>query len=148
MTQKYIAGFFLLVFAANYCNFVGFYKILDTLPGAPGKKMQSDTRWYFISMNVLYALTFGLSFMPRFGPWCQAEKVYPPCMNWAACLFIVNFGYHVYLNCKKEYYLSEGPIVRAAGANDGDNDFEQADKQSVKTEECEQLDWADEASHD
>ena len=39
MTQKVIAGFFIIILACNYLNFLGFYKILDTLPGLPGKKL-------------------------------------------------------------------------------------------------------------
>lgn len=39
MTQKIIAGFFIIILACNYLNFLGFYKILDTLPGLPGKKL-------------------------------------------------------------------------------------------------------------
>ena len=68
MTSKYIAGFFLLIYLSNYLNFLGFYKILDTLPGAPGIKLRLTTRWYFITMNCLYAVTFLLAFVPRFGP--------------------------------------------------------------------------------
>ena len=112
MTSKYIAGFFLLIYMSNYFNFLGFYKILDNLPGAPGVALRQKTLWYFRLMNVLYVLTLGLAFVPRFGPYCTAEKVYPACMNWTACLFIANFIFHLVINCNKDFFLSEGPIVQ------------------------------------
>lgn len=110
-TRKYIAGFFVLIFLSNYFNFLGFYKILDTLPGEPGVVLRRKTLWYFRVMNVLYAVTLVLSFMPRFGPFCSSEKVYPPCMNWIACLFIVNFIFHVVIDCNKDFFFEKGPIA-------------------------------------
>ena len=118
MTSKYIAGFFVLIIMSNYFNFVGFYKILKNLPGEPGLRLRERTSWYFITMNVLYAATLGLAFVPRFGPTCTSEKVYPACMNWTACLFIINFVFHWVINCRKDYFLNQGPIVNA-----GDNDY-------------------------
>ena len=111
MTSKYIAGFFVLIYLSNYFNFLGFYKILDNLPGAPGQKLRTNTRVYFIVMNVLYFATLGLAFVPRFGPTCTADKVYPPVMNWTAMLFIVNFVFHWVINCRKDFFLEEGPIT-------------------------------------
>lgn len=111
MSSKYIAGFFLLIYLSNFFNFMGFYKILDTLPGAPGVMLRSRTRVYFIVMTCLYALTLCLAFLPRFGPWCTADKVYPAVMNWTSCLFIVNFIFHLFINCKSDFFFAEGPIV-------------------------------------
>ena len=111
MTKKLIAGFFILVFMSNYFNFLGFYKILDNLPGLPGMKLKEKTRWYFITMNCLYAATLLLAFVPRFGPKCTSDKVYPPCMNWVSCLFIINFIFHCVINCRKNYFFSEGAIA-------------------------------------
>lgn len=71
-------------------------------------------------MYVLYALTLGLAFVPRFGPTCTADKLYPPCMNWTACLFIINFVFHCVINCRKDYFLSEGSI---APADEQEDDF-------------------------
>jgi len=110
MTSKYIAGFFLLIYMSNYFNFLGFYKILDTLPGAPGVALRSKTLWYFRLMNALYFITLALAFLPRFGPFCTAEKLYPACMNWTACLFIINFIFHLIINCRKDYFFEKGPI--------------------------------------
>lgn len=110
-TRKYIAGFFVLIFLSNYFNFLGFYKILDTLPGEPGVVLRQKTLWYFRVMNVLYAVTLILAFVPRFGPFCSAEKVYPPCMNWIACLFIVNFIFHVVIDCNKDFFFAKGSIA-------------------------------------
>ena len=111
MTHKYIVGFFLMIYLSNYFNFLGFYKILENLPGAPGKKMKDRTRAYFITMNVLYAVTLAMAFWPKFGPFCRAEKVYPAVLNWTACLFIINFVFHCVINCRKGYFLEEGAIV-------------------------------------
>lgn len=117
MTQKLIAGFFVLIFMSNYFNFLGFYKILEHLPGAPGNKLRERTRWYFIAMNCLYAATLLLAFIPRFGPTCTSDKVYPPCMNWVSCLFIINFIFHCVISCRKNYFFSEGSIA------DGDSNY-------------------------
>lgn len=121
MTSKYIAGFFLLIYLSNLFNFLGFYKILHSLPGAPGVKLRSRTRYYFLTMSVLYAITLGLAFMPRFGPWCTAEKVYPAVMNWTSCLFIINFVFHLVINWRKDFFFAEGPIV--ADAENQDDSF-------------------------
>jgi len=118
MTRKYIAGFFVLIFLSNYFNFLGFYKILDSLPGAPGVALRQKTKYYFITMNVLYGLTLASAFVPRFGPFCTADKVYPACLNWTACLFIINFIFHVVIDCKKDYFLAAGPIVLEGGKDD------------------------------
>ena len=82
--------------------------------------MRERTKWYFRVMYVLYALTLGLAFVPRFGPTCTADKLYPPCMNWTACLFIVNFIFHCVVSCRKDYFLSEGAI---APVDEQEDDF-------------------------
>ena len=105
MYKKLIAGFFILIFFSNYFNFVGFYKILDHLPGQAGIQLRDKTRWYFIVMNVLYALTLLLAFIPMFGPECRANKVYPACMNWTANLFIINFIFHCVIKYNKDYFF-------------------------------------------
>lgn len=140
MTHKYIAGFFLMIFLSNYFNFVGFYKILQNLPGAPGKKMREKTRAYFITMNVLYVLTAGMSFIPDFGPFCRAGKVYPACMNWAACLFIINFVFHCVISCRKGYFLEEGSIIE--NESEAEELLEADDRSNVSNKE-ENLDWTD-----
>ena len=111
MTQQYIAGFFLLIYMANLFNFIGFRKILDNLRGEPREALKEKTRHYFTVMYVLYALTLFLAFFPRFGPYCQAEKVYPPCMNWTACLFIINFIFHLVISSRKDYFFHTGSIL-------------------------------------
>lgn len=111
LRTKYIAGYYIMIIVCNYCSFLGFYKILTQLPGKPGEKMWDSTKWYFRTMNVLYAVTLGLSFIPRFGPYCTATKVYPACMNWASCLFIINFIFHITIACRKDFYFAEGSII-------------------------------------
>lgn len=110
-TTKYIFGYFIMVTASNYFNFLGFYKILGNLGGAPGEALREKTKWYFRVMNGLYALTLLLSFVPRFGPTCTSEKVYPPCMNWASTLFLVNFVFNMIIAFKKDYFLGEGAVI-------------------------------------
>ena len=111
MTTKYIAGYWILILASNYFSFLGFYKILTAMPGRPGEVVAEKTKWYFRVMNVLYLFSFVLAFVPRFSPTCTATKVYPPCLNWAAMLFIINFIFHVVVSCKKNYFFDEGSIV-------------------------------------
>ena len=111
LSSKYIAGFFILIYLANLFNFLGFYKILDTLPGAPGEKMRRRTRCYFVFMILLYIATLALAFVPRFGPFCTSEKLYPPVLNWTACLFLINYVFHLVMNCRKDYFLAEGHIA-------------------------------------
>ena len=110
-TQKYIAGFFLMIYLANLFNFIGFKKILDNLRGPPHDAIKKKTSCYFKVMYVLYALTLLLAFIPRFGPFCRSDKVYPPCMNWTAMLFIINFIFNCVMQCKKDYFFSEGSIL-------------------------------------
>lgn len=96
-------------------------------------------------MNCLYALSLGLAFVPKFGPTCTADKVYPACMNWSACLFIINFVFHCVINCRKDFFLDQGPIASgstedhfqdASNVTEGDmskgdwTDAEKADKLS------------------
>eukprot|EP00354_Favella_ehrenbergii_P000905 CAMPEP_0170466066 /NCGR_PEP_ID=MMETSP0123-20130129/10175_1 /TAXON_ID=182087 /ORGANISM="Favella ehrenbergii, Strain Fehren 1" /LENGTH=305 /DNA_ID=CAMNT_0010732121 /DNA_START=194 /DNA_END=1111 /DNA_ORIENTATION=+ len=147
MTTKFIAGYFLLILACNYFNFLGFYKILTNLPGKPGEIAWSRTKWYFRTMNVLYALTLGLAFVPRFGPTCTATKVYPPCMNWACCLFIINFIFHCVMSCRKDYFLGSGSImegvddeyVREVAADDGAD--EKAEAVNLSDSQLSHKDW-------
>jgi len=103
-TTKYIAGFFGLVLLANYCNFLGFMIMLRHLKTPEQAMLVKHTNWYLIAMNCLYGLTVGLSFMDRFGPFCVASKLYPPCMNFANGLFILNYFYHLYMHYK-DYWL-------------------------------------------
>ena len=108
---------------ANYFNFLGFQKIIDNLRGAPGVALRQKTRWYFITMHVLYLLTLLLAFLPRFGPTCEADKVYPPCMNWTACLFIINFIFHMIINFRKDYFFHMGSITEEEEDKQGDDAY-------------------------
>ena len=103
-TTKYIVGFFGLVLLANYCNFLGFMIMLRHLKTPEQAMMIKHTNWYLIAMNCLYALTVGLTFVARFGPYCKASKLYPPCMNFVNGLFILNYLYHLYMHYK-DYWL-------------------------------------------
>ena len=144
LTSKYIVGFFLMIYMSNLFNFIGFYKILQNLPGAPGLRIMERTRWYFRTMVVLYSMTLALAFIPRFGPWCHADKVYPACMNWTACLFIINFIFHCVMNCKKDYFLDAGEIrfetnLEEVASPTDINAVESTDESTLKKN----LDWTD-----
>jgi len=57
-------------------------------------------------MNSLYVLVMvlALSWLSRLGPKCRPNKLYPPCMNYASILFIINSIYHYYIH-KQNYWL-------------------------------------------
>ena len=55
-------------------------------------------------MNCAYIVTFGLSFVVWFGPWCSATNLYPPVLTICALLYWINCFYHYYLN-SHGYYL-------------------------------------------
>ena len=74
-------------------------------------------------MHVLYLATLLLAFLPRFGPNCEADKVYPPCMNWTACLFIINFIFHMIINNRKDYFFDSGSIIEEEGDKQRDDAY-------------------------
>ena len=98
-TQQYIAGYFIMIFAANFINFIGFMLILRNFPGKAGRMLQEKTKCYFYVMCSLYLVVFLMSFVPAFRPKCTSEKIYPTVMNLSCCLFIINYIFHIYLNC-------------------------------------------------
>ena len=57
------------------------------LPLEAGKKLRRSARCYYVLMNVLYAATFLLAFVPGFHPICTEKKKYPEVMNVANTLF-------------------------------------------------------------
>ena len=126
----------MLIFCANYINFMGFQIILRNLPGAAGRRLKKRTQWYFVGMNCLYALTLLLAFVPRFGPTCTADKMYPPVMNWTSCLFIVNYIFHLVINCNKGYYLeyqdNEAELIEWVNSANAQSKQEKTDETSQK----------------
>jgi len=107
LTKQIISGYFFLIFIANFINLTGFMLILRNMPGKAGKVLWQRTKFYFIFMLFLYGLVFTLSFFDRFKPVCTSEKVYPAVLNFTSTLFIINYFFHLYLNCNKKYFLSE-----------------------------------------
>ena len=107
VTRQFIQGYFFLIFLANFINLTGFMCILKNMPGKPGKVLWSRCKYYFAVMFFLYGVVFVLSFVPGFEPRCTSEKVYPAVLNYTCTLFIINYFFHLYLNCNKKYYLSE-----------------------------------------
>lgn len=106
LTQKIIPVFFVLIFLANYFNFVGFYFILRTLPCMEGRRLRRRTKIYFFVMNCLYLSVIIMSFFPTFWPVCTDEKAYPPVLNFASMLFIVNYIFHFVVNCNRQKALN------------------------------------------
>jgi len=93
LTTKFIAVFYGMILFANYLNFLGLLVILRNVPTHEGEKLKKQTTPYMWTMNLLYLTCLALSiFWVR--PVCQHQKVYPYCMNWAACLFLVNAVYN------------------------------------------------------
>lgn len=101
---KYIAAFFLMIFTANYINFLGFNILTRNLRTPEGKYIKKKTNIFYITMNVLYLIVAGLSFIEHFGPWCTGKKVYPPVLSFAEFLLVINALYHHYLHYNK-YFL-------------------------------------------
>lgn len=105
LTTKVIPVFFALILLANYFNFLGFWLILRNLPAIQGRHLRKRTKFYFVSMHVIYLAIIGMAFVPGFQPLCTDERAYPYVMTWASFLFIVNYAFHCVLNWKKEYFL-------------------------------------------
>ena len=105
LTKKIIPVFFVLIFLANYFNFVGFFYILRTLPCMEGRRLRRRTKFYFAIMNCLYLSVPVIACFPSFWPLCTDEKAYPPVLNFASMLFIVTYIFHFVINCNKEKAL-------------------------------------------
>ena len=92
LTVKFIAGYFILILFSNYLNFLGLMVILRNVPTLEGAKLRKDTQLYYWIMHGLYGLcVLVTAFWLR--PKCIHEKVYPVCLNFACCLFLINAGY-------------------------------------------------------
>lgn len=103
--RQFIFAFFFLIYFANYINFLGFNYMVRHLKTPEGPQLKKNTNPYFIVMNILYLFVFAMGFTARFGPFCEkGGKLYPPCLNFAAYLFVINATYHCYLHYRG-YYL-------------------------------------------
>ena len=91
LTIQIIPVFFVLILLANYFNFIGFWVILRNLPAMEGRALRGRTKAYFVFMNCLYATVGLLAFVPALRPLCTDEKMYPYVMNFASCLFLLNW---------------------------------------------------------
>lgn len=96
MTVQYIFAFFLLVYCANYINFLAYNVLIRNVKTEEGPKLKLLTNPYFITMNVVYVLNAALALTEWYGPWCDIH-IYPPCMTVAAALYWANYFYHLYL---------------------------------------------------
>lgn len=100
----YIYAYLLMIFAANYVNFIGFNMLVRRLPTPEGAMLRRKTNCFFIIMNILYFTAVGLIFVPAFGPMCTASKLYPFIFTYVESLLVLNGLYHHYLHYKK-YWL-------------------------------------------
>ena len=110
-TMKLIPLFFLLVLLANYFNFVGFFYIMKNLPSNRGRNLRKRTKTYFVTMNCLYLGVLALSFVPGFRPMCTDEKVYPVVMNFASCLFLLNYMFQWVIRCNKDWFMADEGLL-------------------------------------
>lgn len=104
LTTQYIFAFFLLIYTANYINFLGYNVLIRRIKTVEGPELQKRTNLYFYSMNVLYIVNFLAALNSWYGPWCTPRNLYPPCMTFAALLYVINYFYHVYMN-RHDYFL-------------------------------------------
>ena len=58
-------------------------------------------------MNSLYLIVVIMAFVPSMHPLCMDDHTYPMVLNFAACLFLVNYIFHVWINCNKDFYLKD-----------------------------------------
>ena len=104
LTTQYIFAFFLLIFTANYINFLGYNVLIRRLKTDEGPILKQLTDKYFYSMNALYILNLGAAYSEWFGPWCTPKWLYPACLTACAGLYVINYLYHLYL-AKNNYFL-------------------------------------------
>ena len=109
--KKLIPVFFVLIICANYFNFIGFWLMIRNLPAIKGRSLRKRTKIYFWSMNLLYTLVVVMALIPNYRPLCQHKKHYPHVMQWASCLFLINYCFHWVIFCRKEWFLR--PIEEA-----------------------------------
>ncbi len=104
LTVQYIFAFFLLVYTANFINFLGYNVLIRRVKTIEGNLLHQRTNTYFYFMIVLYALNFAAAYSSFYGPWCTQNNLYPPCMTAAAFLYWINYFYHIYLD-RSNYFL-------------------------------------------
>ena len=137
LTIKIIPVFFVLILSANYFNFIGFWLILRNLPSVQGRSLRKRTKLYFLVMNLLYLLVVALACVPGFQPKCTDKKLYPYVMTWASFLFVINYFFHCFVNCNKEYFLVPLPDVSTVQPGTAINS---AETPMLETEK--KLDWS------
>jgi hypothetical protein len=101
---KYIAGFYILVFFANFINFLGFNYLVRKLRTPERKLLRKRTNMYFLIMNMLYIICFVMTLTNEYGPWCTQTQLYPPVMNFATVLFCMNAAMHFFMH-SQNYWL-------------------------------------------
>lgn len=105
LTVQYIFAFFLLVYSANYLNFLAYNVLVRNVKTAEGPLLRSKTNTFFVLMNVIYIANFGFAFFEWYGPWCTPNNIYPPCLTIAACLYWCNYFFHRFYLQKNKYFL-------------------------------------------
>jgi hypothetical protein len=110
--SKYVAGFYLLVLLQNYINFRGFCYLLRNLNTEENAMLVNSTDLYYYSMNLMYFLTFMISFTSSYGPFCR-KTIYPAVLTFSSGLFVINALFHFYLH-SRNYWLKweEHPKIK------------------------------------
>jgi hypothetical protein len=83
---KYIFGFFIMNFLSNYINFMSFYMVIYQMRTPEHEDMVKRVRWYVITGHIIYGGILIAACIPRFGPYCRSDKLYPPVLSWSEIL--------------------------------------------------------------
>lgn len=119
LTGQVIWGLFVLLYAANWINFLGFNILIRNIKLPGGIFLRHKTTPFFITMNVVYLANGCCAFIKWYGPFCDQSQIYPPCMTVASGLYLVNACYHFYLH-KNDYYLTWTELEAAEKKVEGD----------------------------
>lgn len=101
---EYIAGFWIMILASNYLNFIGFTMLLRHLPTPERHVLRKKTNIYLVVMNLLYIVLLSMFFFHDFGPWCDSAHLYPQAMYYLQYVFALNAIFHYYLHFGKPRY--------------------------------------------
>lgn len=104
LTTHYIFAFFLLIYFANYINFLGYNVLIRRVKTEEGPILKKQTDIYFYTMNGLYAANLLFAITKWYGPYCSEKWLYPHCLTACAALYLLNYFYHLHLNTN-EYFL-------------------------------------------
>lgn len=70
---KYIFGFFLLIFVANYTTFVSFDALYTRILNDEERNVKQKRLYYYLFINALYVAVILLAFVEDMGPFCRID---------------------------------------------------------------------------